>query len=70
MCLADKATINFNLVAKNQHVLDFKLSIFKDSYDDLLLYDYKEKQLGVPIFTPSFNTAPLPIKQRVSMIAA
>ena len=53
MCLVNRTSLHFNAVTKSQHVLDFKFSIFGESYNDLLLYDYKERELGVPIFSPS-----------------
>jgi len=53
MCIADLATFRVNMVTKSQHVLDFQFSKFEDTYNDLLLYDYKQQQLGVPIFASS-----------------
>lgn len=53
ICLVDETSINLNLVTRNQHVLDFSISTFKDHYDDLLLYDYRDRELGIPIFKPS-----------------
>lgn len=52
LLLLDAVSISFNTLLKNSNKINFMLASSADSYNDRLIYDYKEDQLGIAMFTP------------------